>query len=178
MKQNELYALIIGVVRDGLTTRSIEAEVAQAYNDTQQGVPTTPAVFISALPARRYGWLKRNDKWDAVESQMTHEENQWLTNTFQISTSVLPDPNDLTEMTAWDLAEAVASILQGDTGRNALQEAGVGILRITDIRNPQFVDDRGRFEYAPNFDFTVTHEDVTLSTNPVVETFEVNIKGV
>jgi len=41
-------------------------------------------------------------------------------------------------------------------------------LRVTDVRNPFFEDDKTRFEANPNFDITLTHASpITLTVPPV-----------
>lgn len=184
MQDNQLIKLIIATVKAGLPTEwtTLNAEVAASYQPTQQGVTTNPAAFLFKIGDVRYGFLKRHSEWvpDGSEAggAMVHTESQWYETTFQISTLVLQTATNVNQLTASDLCNTVAGILQGDAGREAMQAQGVGILRVGAVRNPSFTDDRDRFEYSPNFDFTVTHERVRLSTNPVVETFELDIKRV
>ena len=179
MKEKQLTALVVAVIREGLAALSNTTKVVASYQPVQQGVATTPTIYIFKIgPDKRYGFLKRSDKWDAIAGVMVHSEIQVYESTYQISGLVIQDPAILTGDTAADLCETVASIINGDVGRQKLQDAGVGILRITNVRNPPFSDDRDRFEFSPNFDFTLTHQDVRLSQSPVVTAIEVDIKRV
>ena len=69
--------------------------------------------------------------------------------------------------------------MQSDATRAILNASGVGILRVTDIINPYFVDDRDNFEASPSFDFVLTYQNVRVSTSPqITPPITQNIYGV
>lgn len=181
MNDNALNALIKSVIGTGLTAMSIGGvTVAQNYQPTTQGaVSGASCYFFPVGPKKRYGWLERDDVWvpnvNPSLSKMVHSETQWYESMYQITCLKIQDPADVSSMTASDLANAVASILQSDATRATLVAQNVGVLRITDIRNPPFFDDKGRNEYAANFDFTLTHEGTIVSETPIVEEFELDV---
>ena len=182
MYDNELNILIKSVIDAGLVARGFTGDTAipvkQSYQPTNQGANTEPTIYFHKLPDHRYGFLKRKSVWDQEEEIMVHTEAQWYESTFQINALATQNPKDPTALTANDIVNIVASIIQGDAGRGAFQTAGVGILRISEIRNIPFLDDRDRYEYEPSFDFTLTHEQVIISASPVITTEEFNIKRV
>ena len=125
-----------------------------------------------------YGYVERKDQWIEEDEIMRHTESQWYETVFQVDALAIQDPSNVTQLTASDIVNYVSSILQSDVALGTFKGQGVGILRITDIRNTPFVDDRDRFEYMPSFDFTLTHEQVIISESPVVLIEEFNIARV
>jgi hypothetical protein len=68
--------------------------------------------------------------------------------------------------------------LQSDEAIQALKASGLQILRITDIRQIYFVDDKGRHEAMPSFDFVITHKNVTITSDPIINKFTAGLHPV
>lgn len=176
MTEKEMYTLLISVLTDGMLTMfGLDAnavDVRQGYQPKIIGAPTGAAVLLTNQPGRRYGFLQRTDVWDTVNSVMVHTETQIMTTQFQAGALLPQDPaadDAETSPTAADLLGYAARILQSDGGRAVLAAGGATILRITDIQNPNFKDERDQFESSPNFLFTLCHRVVDVSTTPVVD---------
>jgi hypothetical protein len=173
----QLFLPIIqaGLIADGFTTTLVK----QSNQPTQQGVPTAPLVFFTKIFNKRFGFLRRADVWNTLTSQFDHTESQYYETTFQVSALVLQDPTDLTIPTASDLVNEVACIMQSSTTLDTLNNAGVGILRISDITNPYFVDDHDNYEASPSFDFVLVYLNERVSTSPLITPpISQNIHGV
>lgn len=178
MRDNELIRVFLPIIQNGLIAAGMpEVEVTSAYQPTQQSITTKPTVYFYKVGDHRYGFLHRLSKWDADLQTMTHTEVQYYETTFQISALVISKP-PTPSYTASDLVNEVAAILQSDQATTTLKNADVGILRVSDIRNPYFVDDRDRYEGSPSFDFVLTHRQTRITTDPVIESYEFNIKRV
>lgn len=168
MSDNDLIRLFLPIINAGLTAAGYtNFQVLQANQPTQQGVPTVPTVYFYKLHDKRYGFLHRADVWDGAD--MVHTELQAYETAFQVSALVLQSPVYTNRYTASDLVNEVASIMQSDATIQTLMESDVGILRVSDVRNPYFTDDMDNFEASPSFDFVLTHFQTRLSTTPVVE---------
>lgn len=179
MLENALFTLIRSVILTGLTANGqSNVLVEQSYQPTQEGVEITPTVYLNKLPDHRYGSPLKSDIYDSVNSVFIHTETEAYESMFQTTVLATQDPNDIVSYTAIDIANLVTAILQSDAALKTLNAAGVKIYRVTDIRKPQFVDDRDQFEASPNFDFTVTHEQAIISQTPIINTLEFNIKRV
>lgn len=177
MRDNDLIRLFLPIITNGLIAAGFNGVVTkQANQPTQQGIPTAPTVFFYKIGDKRYGFLRREDT-EGVPS-MIHTEVQQYETTFQISTLVLQRPETPYAYTASDLANECAAIMQSDVARQTLLTQDVGILRVTDVRNPYFLDDRDQFEANPSFDFILTHKQTRVSTNPMVESYDYVIKSV
>lgn len=177
---NSLIQLFLPIIQAGLAADGFTTTVVRQSNQpTQQGIPTVPTVYFFKVYNRRYGFLGREDVWDPLSSTMVHNECQYYETAFQVSALVLQNPSDLTIPTASDLVNEVACIMQSDATRAILNASGVGILRVTDIINPYFVDDRDNFEASPSFDFVLTYQNVRVSTSPqITPPITQNIYGV
>jgi hypothetical protein len=171
---NQLIQLFLPLIQAGVNGIFMDKSgtqgpivVKQAYQPTMQGVNTGPTVYLTKIGDHRYGFLGRIDFWDPDTAKMYHIENQIYETTFQISAWVISDPKN-PFYTASDLVTAAALVMQNDATRAILNANGVGILRITDQRNPQFVDDRGFYEQSPSFDFTLTYTQSIVTVDPVI----------
>lgn len=186
MLENELFKEIFAVLNAGLIARGFpDIIAAQNYQPTNQGIPSKSALYVFKIgPDKRIGHVERKDEWVFADPPtiptafMRHTETQWYETDFQISATAIQNPKSTTPLTATDIANMAAGIMQSDVTLNALREKGIGILRIRDISNPFFMDDKNRFESNPSFDFTLTHEQVIISSVPIVETTEFQIKRV
>lgn len=181
MDDNLIFKNLIDVLKAGLIANGQDGvAVKQNYQPTNQGANLGPTLYLDKLPGdKRYGYLKREDRWDEYEEIEIHTETQLYESTFQLTGLSIQDPKlPVTEKTASDLVNLAAAILQGDVGREYLRSKGLNIYRITQIRNPSFVDDRDRFESSPSFDFTLQHEQVIISQSPVVEDVTLDIERV
>jgi len=174
MLDNALITLIIQALTAGETAAGIPGTpIAQAFQPTQQGVNTEPTAYIHKLFDHRYGFLQRTDVW--TNPNMVHTENQKYETTFQLSALATQNPASPTQYTASDICNLCAAILQSDQARVTFGAQGVGIERVTDVRNPYFDDDRGQFEASPSFDFVLTHNQIITTEIPILQPTEVNI---
>jgi hypothetical protein len=152
--------------------------LARSNQQTQQGAASGPYVYFSKIGDRRYGHVKRRDVWNATAAAFDHQEEQQYETTYQFSAWVPQDSKDVTSLTESDILNAVSGIMQSDTLLASFRAAGVGILRVTDVRNPYIVDDRDRFAAVPSFDLTLTHKRLSVSALPAVVTYESTISRV
>lgn len=179
MLDNQLIALIISTLVAGEATAGIAGTpIAQAFQPTQQGVNTQPTAFIYKIADKRYGYPRWEDVWNPDTSAIDHVESQQYETTFQLSALATQNPKTPNQYTASDICNLCAHILQSAAGVQTLQAQGVGIERVTDVRNPPFQDDRSRFEFNPSFDFVVTHKQVISSTTPILQSTEIQIATV
>jgi hypothetical protein len=175
---NAVLAIVIGILRDALNANAINAGVRQVNQPRQQGTPTKNTILINKVANKRYGYLGRTEKWYPEEQVEKHTESQWIESMFQIGALAIQNPADINAMTASDLINFAAQVMQSDATLSKLRAQKIGIYRITAIRNPYFVDDKERFEASPSFDFTLTYEQVYISEVPVLQSTEFQIRQV
>lgn len=105
-------------------------------------------------------------------------ETEVYASTFQCSALATQNPANIESLTASDIANLAAYVLQSASVIAAFEAQCVGVLRIPLVRNPYFSDDRQRYEASPSFDFTITHQQTIITTVPIVTETEFNIDRV
>jgi hypothetical protein len=177
MLDNQLIQVFLPIINSGLATYGyIGVTVLASNQPTQQGIPTGPTVYFYKLNDHRLGFLRRFDEWDGVN--MIHTEEQQYETTFQVNSLVIQKPLTPNEYTASDLVNDVCSIMQSDSTREILYNNGISILRITDVTNGYFVDDKDNFEASPSFDFTLSYTRTKVSTGNVIDHVEFDVNRV
>lgn len=177
MNDNALIQLFLPIITAQLIVDGFTGVIVQQYEQpTQQGIPRLPTVFFQKIHDHRYGWGDAYNKWNPNTSQMDLYETQWHETHFQFFAMVVPNLLQPISYTAADLANEVASILQSQATRVTLMASNVGILRVSEITNPYFQDDRDQFEATPSFDFVLTSLETRISIVPTVTDFVVNIQ--
>lgn len=176
MLDNQLIALI----RDTIIAQEQWAAISgtpikQAFQPTMQGVNTCPTAYMHKVSDKRLGFVNRSDVWDNVKSVMVHTELQQYETTFQISALATQDPQKPCAYTASDILNLISAILQSSVTVQVLEAQGVGILRVMEVRNPYFLDDRQQNEASPSFDFTLTHKQIIISEVPIIQSTELQI---
>lgn len=180
MNDRQLNALIMLQLAPAMAAVAALAGVGLARNfqPRQQGAPSLATVHFVKLGDRRYGHPYRREVWNAETEVFDHAEIQVYESTYQFNALVPQNPAATTALTESDVLNIVSAIMQSDAILAAFRASEVGIQRVTEVRNPYFVDDRDRFEAAPSFDVVFTHNRTLSSTTPAVDTYEANISRV
>lgn len=178
MTNNEVWIILIGVIDTGLADMSISASVQQDYQPTQQGAPSAPFVALHNITNNRYGFNKNKTVYDSGADELNQTQGVVMQRTYQVSAYAIEDPSNDEAVTAFDIVEAVSSIMQSEKTQDALLASGISIFRVTDIRSPFFTDDKDRNEAAPSFDFVISYSQETITVANEVTTFEEDIHSV
>lgn len=180
MTDNQMAALFMAQVLPAMQAQTSLAGVALAQNFQRraQGASSTSIVYFFKVADRRYGWTGRRDDYDVPSGEFAHTDSQQYETTYQFSALVPQDPSNVASLTESDVLNMVSSIMQTDALLSAFRAAGVGVQRITDVRNPFIVDDRDRFEAVPSFDIVLTHYRDIVSTVGEVTTYDAELHRV
>lgn len=183
MTDAQLFTLIMaGMLAAASVRAGVPVDVKQNYQPTQQGAQTVPTLYVHKLFDKRVGHVQRKDVWDPdadpPNGAYRHIEAQWYETTFQVTALAAGNPLVPDQPSASDLVNVGADIMQSDAMMARLRAANVGVLRVGEITNPQFVDDRDRFEASPSFDFVLTHKREYIDGVPVVSLVEFNFARV
>ena len=180
MNDKQLAALFMAQLLPAIQAASGLAGVklARNFQPRQQGANSSPYAYFYKVGDHRYGHPERKDVFNAQANAFTHTEIQQYESTYQFSAWVPQDPKDVTGLTESDILNVVSGIMQSDALLAAFRAQGVGILRVTDVRNPYIVDDHDQFEAVPSFDVTLTHKRTSVSTIPAVAAYDLNLSRV
>lgn len=159
--------------------------VAQNFQPSQAGRQSTPTIYVVKISHRRYGFTGTRNTFipptdpppppPAALGTFLHEEIQVYEQRFQFMALVPQKASTPMALTASDVLDIVAGIIGSDACRGAMQAQGVGIERITEVRNPQFTNDQNRFEADPSFDVVFTHTRTLENIVPKVETYDAKL---
>lgn len=168
MNDNALIKVLREILLTGLfVNNQADVEVEQAYQPTQQGANSSKSVYFFKVSDNRYGFGARQYSYGTMNSTLT--ESQLYVTTFQIQAWVRQVPTlvvDYSLLTASDLVNLCARILLSQAALDTFDTNNIGVLRITDVRNPFFIDDRGQFESSPSFDVQLTSKTDMASQIP------------
>lgn len=144
----------------------------------QQGAPSGPFVSFWKITERNVGSPKRGQVWNALTGVFDAALTQACAATYQFQALVPQNPATPSQPSESDVLQEFRAIMQTDAALAAFRAQGIAIERITDVRNPFFVDDRDRFEAAPSFDVVLTFDRQLASTIPAVVAYDANVSRV
>lgn len=175
MTETELFTLVKAALDQGwplmfgAPTPELPAPmVAQAWQPHAEGIATGPAIYLAKIGDYRLGAPKRDSIPDPDNvNEVIRRETQIYETAFQCM-GIWGAESDagVAALTAADIANRAAAILQSDMGLDFLRASDVGILRVGQVRNPKFVNGADEYEASPSFDFVLTHKQVTLTKHP------------
>lgn len=148
------------------------------FQPRQQGANSSPTIYWVKLTEPRHGSPQRKEVWNDTTSQFDHAESQLVTALWQFMADIPQDPANANELTESDVLAVACAIMQSDAVIATFKAAGVGIQRVTEVRNPQITDDRDRFSAMPSFDVTFSHYRTRVTTLPAVVTYDADIRRV
>lgn len=172
MNDNQLSALVRAQL---LRFVPAGTEVIASYQPTQQGRPDGMSVGFSHISETREGWPAITEKYEEGTGDFLHTETQIVLTTMQAWALSPQDPRDTSRPSAKDLAQLAASALNSVMVRKALKAQQVSILRIGEVRNPFFENDRKQYEASPSFDFQLCWQRSIVSRTPAAKSVELKI---
>ncbi len=175
MNDKELTALFVAQLGPLVRAQpGLEAVTfARNFQSRPQGVATGPIVYFFKVTEKRHGSPKRRDVIN-LDEEFDHSQLQLVEATWQFDAWIPQDPRIASELTESDVLSIVSGIIQTDTILQIFRDAGVGVQRVTEVRNPYIQDDRDRNEAIPSFDIVLTHYRTLVSTVPAAVTYEAN----
>lgn len=178
MTPNETLALLIQSLSNGMTMVGYPISVLSSFQPTTQGTPVEPYLAITCAASRRYGYPQVLQDYNEATDMFDRVETYWLEETYQVTAYAISNPADVASPTAYVYATRAAAVLQSALLRGILLGVGVGFIRITDIRTPYFVNDRGQHEMTPSFDYTISRKEELVYSIPALSGAGVNIQRV
>ena len=172
--ENDIWRIVVELVRSGVAADHPGVQVKRVYQQATQSAGDGPLVTLYRIGNRKVGALGKAEKWQRDEQVMQQTETWRQELTIQAG-AIVPQSKDAPAFTGADVLELLAVFLHGDAALARLAKEGVGILKITDIREIPFRDDADQFSINVNFDFTLTYTQSRIRTIPVFESEEIII---
>lgn len=151
----------------------VEVAIRRGFQPTQQNTPTGLIAYIFQIMNERHGFQGSSDAWDSDLQAIAHTERYTVEKTLQISTQAITDPDN--DYTSGDVAESIAAFFNSQAVIERLTAQKIGVIRITQIRHPHFVNDQDQYEGDPNFDMVITYCQEVQSEGVVVDNISGNI---
>ncbi len=179
MISGDVAKVILSILTAGFVDQGhSDIKVKKNYQPTKQGAPVGPTIFFTRIVTPRYGHQGRKQVFNVGNNNFDKTENYWLTPTYQINAQIRQDISDPNSINAFDLVDLAAAILQTEETRQTFLASGIGIIRITEIRELKILDDSDQYEIEPSFDFVLSYNQTIISTVPVADPVELDIQRV
>lgn len=176
MLDNQLYILLRQLLTVQAPPRGIDATYAQRYQPTQQGRDTDRTVLFFKVADKAVGSAQVETQYISGDTTQ-RTETQSMESTIQFSVIQPPAMAD-DDLTHDDVLKAIRATLQSQDAQRFLVANGASVLRVSNMRNPFMVNDRGQFEPNPSFDLIVKHNDVFVDGVQVIDSFTFKILAV
>ena len=168
---------VIAVLRSGLEGFGLNnVKVKQSYQPRQSGAEIDPTLYLHKITVDRWGWVGRKDNYQGQTNQFNHTDVHYRAATWQVNGLVTQNVRPPSNLTASDLVECAADILQSENTIQALSDQRIRMEHITQVREIYFLNDRERHQQNPSFDFTLTYmvnrSSVVPSVVRAVETLQ------
>jgi len=144
----------------------------------QQGQAENPMAFYNIIGTKNYGWQSRKDEFNDGDDDFDHTERQWKERTVQIGVEITENPADDTLSTATDVVNCINMGFGSEKIFLSLKSQGVGIIRITDVREPYIQDEHDRYTMQPNFDCVFSYLLTKQSKVEKLEAIEGNTQAI
>ena len=165
MLEHDLWRVIITTLRAGLDAQAYPGvAIKQSFQPIKQGADTQDTVYLYKITSRRVGFQGRSEEYNATNDNFDVTENYWIEGTYQLTALIERNINNSSSITSYDMADLCSGIMQSRSVRQQLLDSGIGILRITDVRNPFSIDDRDQFDQDASFDFILTYNQTIITT--------------
>ena len=176
MLDAQLQALVQAQLVAGLAARGITAAVKQNNQPRQFAAPSTPTVFHTLGPRKKYGWPQASDKLNSDGVTLTTTTTQVVQTRFQIA-ALVPNasPANPMAMTSGDIASVAADILQHENAIAAFVAAGCNVFRVSDNPAVPFIDSNGQTVWWASFDIIFAHKDVFTTSTGAVSSIVSNV---
>lgn len=157
--ENQLFADLIRIIRDGLVALGVDGwTVMQDYQPTEQGL-RDKLIKLNKVYSRKIGAQGNADEKRILENgeiELVHKEFFQKEISIQLDFYVKSTVAETVDsITGADMAQQLACYFSGVSGVQALLEAGYGMLRIENIRDPKHVLDSNLYQVLPGFDLVL-----------------------
>lgn len=163
---DEMLSGVPGLQQNGLV---------RAFQPRQGGRPELGFFSYYLVSTRRHGFPGFRDEYAPADDEFRHHQSQVYEARYQFSALVPQNPEDAAAPTEHDVLCRLADIMAGVRFREALHAQQVGILRILDVRNPYYTDERDRFAASPSFDAVLTYSRSRVETVAPIAATEFNL---
>jgi hypothetical protein len=179
MQDREIAALFLSVWQPAARTVANLPTLAfvRNFQAASAGVEDVPTIYFSKISEQAIGAPHRRQTLASdLHSLSTMQQ---VFSAYQITVYAKQLSQATTGDTETDLLHKCLIVLQSDTVADAFRAAGLGLVKIENIRADSITDEDGNFLTSPSFDVTFSHNRVVnFGTAPNVSAQEFGLKRV
>lgn len=146
---------------------STGATVVRSYQPKTAGTPSAAILTYFKVIDKRIGQARWVDTLDVGGGTFMHQEVQRFETTFQIGTLNTEANPDLINTAAMQLASEAA--------QDYFRALDIGRLRISEVRNPYFSNDKEQFQASPSFDLVLVYNRAITAVAPATGVIKENV---
>lgn len=175
MRDNDILRTLIAIVSPQVNAiLGKDVPFLQSFQPTMQGVPEDIVIYINKIDSSNYGSPRISHEFQQqlfdhdplVYNDFEQQKLYQRLSTWQINARSQQDPSDVNSLTANDIVNIVADVLNCPYTIDELWKREIGIDRITDIRILYDKNDKDQFEQVPSFDFKLNYTHSYSTTVP------------
>jgi hypothetical protein len=155
LTENQIWKILDDELELWSLTFPAGVSIRRGFQPTQQNTPTGLIAYIFQIMNERFGFQGSSDAWNGGTGKMDHTERYTVNKTLQISTQALTGVD--AEYTSGDVAESIAAWFNSQVVIERMNAQKIGVIRITQVRHPHFVNDQDQYEGDPSFDMMITY---------------------
>ena len=176
MNDNDVLEIICNALSEGLSDNGFASPfIAQSYQITHAGISSTPTWYIHKISTKKYGYPGKKLVFNSGDNNFTQTESRLIERTYQITTTKKELASATNQPTVFDMADVAAAVIESQKFGDTIRENNMSVYRVTDIREPYFVDESNENENSANFDFTIQYcRNLTSTVEPATVRGNVN----
>lgn len=177
MKDSEVIKIFSEIINQGFIDQAVPfiVDLKSAYQPINVGVSANSGVYFSKLRDELLGSPLNNSKYDEQNEEIKNNFKQYVQSVYQIQVFHKPDVFDEDALTANDLARIVRNSLQLSSNIYTMNNNGLGVSKVGEIKNMPYRDDKNQFNMGPLFEIVLTHADEITRVGEALSTQKIGI---
>lgn len=168
-KDVDLIVVFADLLERALKAKGIDDLPVVQLNQPTQQARGDQAVYFSFLFDDHIGWMSSQMEYDPIADNFKFTESQHMIGKIQISVLYPFDPelhDPSVRSTAKDVASYLSMKMKSMNYIKFFRAAGLGVLRVANVRPNPFENDRGQYEFMPSFDMDLAYNREIGQTVP------------
>jgi hypothetical protein len=169
MTDLELLALVQNQLSAAQVAAGYNYVIIKAAQPTQQGTPSASSITFKKKWDIAYGFPQTSESFDSVNNIFTEITTQYVESYFEIGAFINEIPGEYSP-TGSDVIGMLQLYLSSAANLRILSANSAGMLRIRELTNLYYDNDKSQYQALPTFEWVITHQKVINNTAPFTST--------
>lgn len=175
--ENQIYADIIGFIKNSLTALNIEGWQVLQLKQPVKLTTINPTIYVTCTNKNRRGWQQRI--YPKTEQELKIREGFYQEIDVQISALKRRELTDTVDtLNSADVLEYIKTYMLNLNSLDTLRGLGYTIYQPSNIQSPDFFDDSENFEFMPFFNVTFILKQTLISPQNSIDDYTLEIRKV